>query len=152
MMTPGRLRAGAVATDGTDSDAVLASSRFSKTSSGYQGQSEGWTDLASDHQMDWTYTAGPARKRREAGQTGLTGPAGGQHLILAIGFATSIPAAVSVARASLASGFAGTQRAYTARWRQYLATLNPVPRSAAQSATACGRTRSGRRGWRRRQW
>ena len=47
-----------VATDGTDSDAVLASSGFRKTSSGYQGQSEGWTDLASDHQMDWTYTAG----------------------------------------------------------------------------------------------
>ena len=47
-----------VATDGTDSDAVLASSGFRKTSSGYQGQSDGWTDLASDHQMDWTYTAG----------------------------------------------------------------------------------------------
>jgi glucoamylase len=46
-----------VATDGTNSDAMLASSGFSEISSGYQGQSDGWTDLASDHQMDWTYTA-----------------------------------------------------------------------------------------------
>ena len=124
-----------VATDGTNSDAVLASSGFSKTSSGYQGQSDGWTDLAGDHQMDWTYTAGQPGNVVQTGQTALTGLAGGQHLTLAIGFATSTSAAVSVARASLASRFAGTQRAYAAGWHQYLATLNPVPRSAAQSAT-----------------
>ena len=124
-----------VAADGTNSDAVLASSGFSKTSSGYQGQSDGWTDLASDHQMDWTYTAGQPGNVVQTGQTALTGLAGGQHLTLAIGFATSTSAAVSVARASLASRFAGTQRAYAAGWHQYLATLNPVPRSAAQSAT-----------------
>ena len=124
-----------VATDGANSDAVLASSGFSKTSSGYQGQSDGWTDLASDHQMDWTYTASQPGNVVQTGQTALTGLAGGQHLTLAIGFATSTPAAVSVARASLASGFAGTQRAYAAGWHQYLATLNPVPRSAARSAT-----------------
>jgi glucoamylase len=124
-----------VATDGTNSDAVLASSGFSKTSSGYQGQSDGWTDLASDHQMDWTYTASQPGNVVQTGQTALTGLPGGQHLTLAIGFATSTPAAVSVARASLASSFAGTQRAYAAGWHQYLATLNPVPRSAARSVT-----------------
>ncbi|HEU5392532.1 MAG TPA: glycoside hydrolase family 15 protein [Streptosporangiaceae bacterium] len=124
-----------VATDGTNSDAVLASSSFSKTSSGYQGQSDGWTDLASDHQMDWTYTASQPGNVVQTGQTALTGLAGGQHLTLAIGFAASTPAAVSAARASLASRFAGTQRAYAAGWHQYLATLKPVPRSAARSAT-----------------
>ena len=46
-----------VATDGTSSDAVVASRGFTKTSSGYQGVSDGWTDLDSDHRMDWTYTA-----------------------------------------------------------------------------------------------
>jgi len=46
-----------VATDGTTSDAVIPSRGFTKTSSGYQGTSDGWTDLATDHQMDWTYTA-----------------------------------------------------------------------------------------------
>jgi glucoamylase len=124
-----------VATDGTNSDAVLASSGFSKTSSGYQGQSDGWTDLASDHQMDWTYTADQPGNVVQTGQTQLTGLAGGQHLTLAIGFATTTSAAVSTARASLASGFARTQQAYVAGWHQYLATLNPVPRSAAQYPT-----------------
>lgn len=124
-----------VATDGTNSDAVLASSGFSKTSSGYQGQSDGWTDLASDHQMDWTYTADQPGNVVQTGQTQLTGLAGGQHLTLAIGFATSTSAAVSTARASLASGFADIQQAYAAGWHQYLATLNPVPRSAAQYPT-----------------
>ena len=124
-----------VATDGTNSDAVLASSGFSKTSSGYQGQSDGWTDLASDHQMDWTYTASQPGNVVQTGQTALTGLAGGQHLTLAIGFATSTSAAVSVARASLASRFAAVQQAYAAGWHRYIATLNPVPRSAARSAT-----------------
>jgi glucoamylase len=124
-----------VATDGTNSDAVLASSGFSKSSSGYQGQSDGWTDLASDHQMDWTYTASQPGNIVQTGQTALTGLAGGQRLTLAIGFAATASAAVSTARESLASRFAGIQQAYAAGWHHYLATLNPVPRSAARSAT-----------------
>jgi glucoamylase len=128
-------RGALVATDGTNSDAVLASNGFSKTSSGYQGVSDGWTDLASDHQMDWTYTAAQPGNVVQTGQTGLTGLTGRQRLTLAIGFATTTTAAVSTARASLASGFARVQQAYAAGWHDYLATLNPVPRSAAQSAT-----------------
>jgi glucoamylase len=124
-----------VATDGTTSDAVLPSRGFTKTSSGYQGQSDGWTDLASDHQMDWTYTAAQPGNVVQTGQTSLSGLTGRQHLTLAIGFATTTAAAVSTARASLTSGFAAVQQAYAAGWHQYLATLRPVPRSAAQSAT-----------------
>ena len=49
----GTTRHGAlVATDGTNSDAVLASRGFRRTSSGYLGTSDGWTDLAGDHRMD----------------------------------------------------------------------------------------------------
>jgi glucoamylase len=124
-----------VATDGTTSDAVLPSRGFTKTSSGYQGQSDGWTDLASDHQMDWTYTAAQPGNVVQIGQTSLSGLTGRQHLTIAIGFATTTRAAVSTARASLTSGFAAVQQGYAAGWHQYLATLKPVPRSAAQSAT-----------------
>ena len=35
-----------------------------RTSSGYLGTSDGWTDLATDHRMDWTYDAAPPRQRR----------------------------------------------------------------------------------------
>jgi glucoamylase len=124
-----------VATDGTNSDAVLASSGFGKTSSGYQGVSDGWTDLATDHHMDWTYFADQPGNVVQTGQTDLTGLSGRQRLTLAIGFATTTTAAVSTARASLASGFAADARAYAAGWHRYLATLKPVPQSATQWAT-----------------
>ena len=62
-----------VAGDGTSSDAVLASSGFVKTSSGYQGMSDGWTDLATDHQMNWSYTAAKPGNVVQTGQTTLTG-------------------------------------------------------------------------------
>ena len=129
-------RGALVATDGTNSDAVVASSGFSKTSSGYQGASDGWTDLASDHQMDWTYTAGQPGNVVQTGQTALTGLAGGQHLTLAIGFATTTVGRCPAARASLASRVRATcSIAYATGWHSYLATLKPVPRSAARSAT-----------------
>jgi glucoamylase len=124
-----------VATDGTSSDAVFASPGFTKASSGYQGASDGWTDLATDHQMDWTYTASQPGNVVQVGRTSLSGLTGRQHLTLAIGFATTTAAAVSTARDSLASGFTAERQAYAAGWHQYLATLKPVPRSAAQSAT-----------------
>jgi glucoamylase len=124
-----------VATDGTNSDAVVASSGFGKTSSGYQGVSDGWTDLATDHHMDWTYFADQPGNVVQTGQTDLTGLSGRQRLTLAIGFATTTTAAVSTARASLASGFAADARAYAAGWHRYLATLKPVPQSATQWAT-----------------
>ena len=128
-------RGALVATDGTNSDAVVASSGFSKTSSGYQGASDGWTDLATDHTMDWTYTAGQPGNVVQIGQTALTGVGGGQHLTLAIGFASTTDDAVSTARASLANGFGDVQHAYASGWHSYLATLKAVPRPAARWAT-----------------
>jgi glucoamylase len=124
-----------VATDGTSSDAVVASSGFGKTSSGYQGVSDGWTDLASDHHMDWTYFADQPGNVVQTAQTDLTGLSGRQRLTLAIGFGITTTAALSTARASLASGFAADAQAYAAGWHRYLATLKPVPQSATHWAT-----------------
>ncbi|MDT4902550.1 MAG: glucoamylase, partial [Pseudonocardiales bacterium] len=124
-----------VAGDATASDAVVSSSGFQRTSSGYQGTSDGWTDLATDHQMNWTYTAPRPGNVVQLGLTRLTGLTGRQHLTLAIGFATTETAAVSTARASLVTGFARAHRAYADGWHGYLSTLKPVPRSVAGAAT-----------------
>ena len=124
-----------VATDGTSSDAVVPSRGFTQTSSGYQSVSDGWTDLATDHRMDWTYTASQPGNVVQIGRTSLSGLTGRQHLTLAIGFATTTAAAVSTARDSLASDFTARRQAYAAGWHQYLETLKPVPQSATQSAT-----------------
>jgi len=124
-----------VATDGRRSDALVASGGFRKTSSGYLGVSDGWTDLASDHRMNWAYHASEPGNVVQTGLTRLTGLAGGRHLTLAIGFAVTTPGAVARAHASLAAGFGATWRRYSAGWHHYLASLRPVPGSARHFAT-----------------
>jgi glucoamylase len=122
---------GLVAADGELASAVLASSGFSKTSSGYLDRSDGWSDLRDDHRMDWSYVARARGNVVQTGATTLTGLPGGQHLTLALGFGRTPGAALATARASLARGFPSARDAYAAGWAGYLASLKPVPASAA---------------------
>jgi glucoamylase len=124
-----------VATDGTTSDAVAMSDGFTETSSGYLGTSDGWTDLSTDHQMDWTYTADQPGNVVQLGRTRLTGTTSHRHATLAIGFGTTTSDALAAAHSSLAAGFAGARQQYTEGWHQYLSSLYPVPRSARGYST-----------------
>jgi glucoamylase len=122
-----------LATDDVLSSAVVASTGFTKTSSGYLDRSDGWTDLRDDRTMDWSYTA-PARGNAvQTGATRLTGLPGAQHLRLALGFGEQDGAALGAARAALGRGFASARREYAAGWRRYFSSLQPVPDSAAGS-------------------
>ena len=124
---------GLVATDDVLSSAVLASSGFTKTSSGYLDRSDGWTDLRDDRRMDWSYTARERGNVVQLGATRLNGLAGGRRLQLALGFGRQPGAALSTARAALAKGFASARSEYAAGWRDYFSSLRPVPASAAGS-------------------
>ena len=124
---------GLVATDGRLSGAVLASSGFTETSSGYLERSDGWTDLQKNFKLDWSYTAHDRGNVVQTGATRLTGLAGGQRLRLALGFGRKANAAVDTARAALERGFASARREYSAGWRDYFASLDPVPDSARSS-------------------
>ena len=46
--------------DSRYASALAASPAPSQVSSGYQGASDGWTDLRSDHRMDWAYDTASA--------------------------------------------------------------------------------------------
>lgn len=123
---------GLVATDTTMASAVLASSGFTKTSTGYVDRSDGWTDLRDDHRMDWSYSAeSHPGNVGQIGKTRLTGVGNGRRMTLALGFGGDAAGALSTARAALERGFASAQRAYSAEWHRYLAQLRPVPKSAA---------------------
>jgi glucoamylase len=125
---------GLVATDDVLSSAVLASSGFTQTSSGYHDRSDGWTDLKDDRRMDWSYTARERGNVVQLGATRLTGLDGGQHLQLALGFHRRSPAAaLDVANATLARGFDAARADYSAGWRSYFASLEPVPAAARDS-------------------
>ena len=102
---------------------------FTATSSGYLGTSDGWTDLAGDHTMDWTYTAPDAGNVVQTGRTALTGLPGGRHLTLAVGFGATPRASSRVADASLRDGFAQVAAEYAFGWRRYLGSLDRPPAS-----------------------
>jgi glucoamylase len=122
-----------VATDDELSSAVVASTGFAKTSSGYLDRSDGWSDLRDDRTMDWSYTAARRGNVVQTGATTLTGLPGARRLRLALGFDEEDGAALDTARAALDRGFASARRAYTAGWRRYFSSLRRVPESAAGS-------------------
>src|SRR4051812_2265859 len=116
-----------LARDATMGSALVASPRFTRTSSGYLGTSDGYTDLQ-DFRMDWTYASAPDGNVVQTARTQLTGLRGGRRTTLALGFGSDAATARSAARASLADGRA--QTAYARGWARYLAGLKRSPATA----------------------
>jgi glucoamylase len=122
-------RGGLVAWDAQAASALLTDARFRRTSSGFLGTSDGWTDLRTDHRMNWAYD--PARDGNvvQTARTNLNGRRR-QEMTLALGFGADRRAALATARASLERGFAGADRAYRRGWHDYIAGLKRRPASA----------------------
>ena len=124
-----------LSSDGTTASAVVTSPELGKTSSGYLGTSDGWTDLASDHAMDWSYDAPSRGNVVQTGRVKVNGLANHQHFTVSIGFGSTESGALDTANASLAQGFDATRSAYDDGWAGYLGTLKPVPASASAWST-----------------
>jgi glucoamylase len=122
-----------VATDGRVASSLVAQPDFRRLSNGYAGTaSDGWKDISSDFDMDFTYSSAPNGNVVQTAETSLTGKPGAQHLTLALGFARgSTSEAYGVARAALTGGFAAASSAYAAGWHAYLGSLKPRPASAS---------------------
>ena len=115
--------------------ALAASPAPTRVSSGYQGASDGWTDLRSDFRMDWAYdTASAAGNVVQTARLPLTGVGGKRRATLALGFGAAPASAAATAKASLAGGFASAADRYAAGWREYLGGL-------ARPASVKGRER-----------
>src|SRR5947209_5972353 len=110
-----------VASDASASSALMSSPAFTKTSSGYLGTSDGWSDLSSNYAMDWNYNSAPDGNVMQTGRMELTGKPGSQDATLALGFGPSASAALAAAQASVAGGFDAAQLAYQSGWHGYLA-------------------------------
>ncbi len=123
-----------VAEDVKAGSALVASPGFTRTSSGYLGASDGWTDLRSDFRMDWTYTAAPKGNVVQTGRTALDGIAR-QRMTLVVGFGARGTEALSTARAALANGYDAAAASYAGGWHAYLAGLKPRPASASAFPT-----------------
>lgn len=122
---------GLLATDDVLSGAVLASSGFGQTSSGYLDRSDGWNDLQKNFKLDFSYTARERGNVVQTGATALTGLPGAQRLELALGFGRRPGAALGAARAALERGFASARSEYSAGWREYFSSLDRAPASVS---------------------
>lgn len=110
-----------VASDAKAASALVAAPAFTKTSNGYLGASDGWSDLQADDAMDWNYTSAPDGNVVQTGRLELTGKAKSQDATLALGFGPSALAARSAANASLTAGYGAAEAAYQSGWHDYLA-------------------------------
>ena len=99
--------------------ALVSSSGFEKTSSGFLSASDGYTDLLLHHRLDWSYSRAENGNVIQAAKVSCT------HLTLALGFGPTPSAAVESARASLQRGFASVSSEYVEGWRGYLQSLRP---------------------------
>jgi glucoamylase len=122
-----------LARDSQAGSALVTDPPLERTSSGYLGTSDGWTDLADDFTMDWTYRSAPNGNVVQTGSTGVTGVEGKQHLTLAVGFGRGPGVANATASKSLAAGFASSLSEYQAGWASYLDSVNKPPASVGSS-------------------
>ncbi|HTE69526.1 MAG TPA: glucan 1,4-alpha-glucosidase, partial [Actinomycetes bacterium] len=116
--------------DGPVASALVSSSGFARTSSGFVGASDGWTDLAADRQLDWDYDSATDGNVLQTGEIPLkTGPDDATMFTLALGFGDSASGAESSARASLARTFPLRAAAYQNGWHGYLKSLRAAPKA-----------------------
>ena len=130
-----------LAGEGDVASALVASTGFARTSSGFAGVSDGWTDLEGNRQLDWSYDSAPDGNVLQTGEVPVKGDA--TTFTLALGFAESPAAAEQTARASLARSFPERAGAYQRGWHEYLDSLHPAGR-AARRADRCDTGLTGR--------
>lgn len=105
---------------------------FDRTSTGYLGTSDGWTDLKDDQTLDHTYdSAGPGNIVQVGRVGGVTGKGAHQRARLSLGFGPDTSAARTVADETLSTPFRTTARRYAHGWHSWLRSIRRVPASAA---------------------
>ena len=119
-----------LATGDSAASALVASPAFTRTSSGFAGSSDGYTDLTAHRRMDWTYSSAPNGNVIQTAELALTGRSGSQNATLGLGFGRTAAAAQSTVHASMAGGFDWADAAYRSGWHDYLHG-KPVPWSVA---------------------
>lgn len=105
--------------------AMGASEPFSKTSCGYVGRSDGWTDLTSNLQMDWEYDSA------EDGNVAMTAeiiPA--RPFTLGLAFGDTLHGAVTVLLQSLATPFELQKEKFLEQWERPTRGILPLETSS----------------------
>ncbi|MBN1207855.1 MAG: glucoamylase [Myxococcaceae bacterium] len=118
-----------LARDGAAASALLARPAFERTSSGYLGTSDGWTDLRGDFAMDWSHRSAPEGNVVQTGRLPVNGLGARQHVTIALGFGATSAEAREAAQRSLGDGFEQVAARYADGWHAWLDSLPPAPPS-----------------------
>ena len=124
-----------VSSDADVASVVVTRPAMTRTSSGYAGTSDGWSDLRDDHRMDWTYTAPAPGNVVQTGRVPVNGLRHHRGFTLALGFGRSVDAALVAARTSVGSAFAAKRAAYDRGWGRYLRSIRSAPKSVGRFTT-----------------
>ena len=124
-----------VASNGSVSSALAASTGFGQASTGYVGSSsDGETALTSGYTLGTSYSSVPSGGHiDQIGQIPVAA-SGSTTFTLALAFDSSQSAAISDAAASLAAGFASLEASFESGWDSWLGGLNAPPASVTGSA------------------
>jgi glucoamylase len=121
---------GLFAQGGSSCLCLIADAGFVRSSAGFVGVSDGWSDFAQHGQMTWRYT------RAAAGNVALLGELGGNRGVLALGFASTPEGSRTLARSSLAEGFGAIRARFVGGWEAWGAGLElsaPTPALAREA-------------------
>ena len=124
-----------VASNGSASSALAASTGFSQTTTGYVGSSsDGSSQLTSSHALTTTYSsASTAGHIVQVAQIPVAA-SGSTTFTLALAFDSTQSAAVSDAAASLAAGFSSLESSFESGWHSWVGGLNSPPASVTGSS------------------
>ncbi|WP_417310420.1 glycoside hydrolase family 15 protein [Devosia sp.] len=112
------------AQDGAAALCLRADCGFVKTSAGYAGTSDGWTDFDRHGDMTWQYAEAPD------GNIALTGALRANSGKLVLAFAETLDGARTLARSSLADDYDATRDLFVTQWENWARTLK-IPHTAA---------------------
>jgi glucoamylase len=124
-----------VASNGSVSSALAASTGFTQSTTGYVGTaSDGSAMLASSHALTTTYSSATTAGHIVQVAQIPVAASGSTTFTLALGFDSTQSAAISDAAASLAAGFSSLETSFESGWHSWVGGLNAPPASVTGSS------------------
>ena len=115
--------------------ALCASAPFLRTSCGYVGASDGWTDLADNFEMDWTFDSA------EKGNIALTGEidlSRGHEFTLGLAFGNGLHGAVTTLLQSLDIPFAKHRDRFVEQWQRICKRMSAISTASGDGGALYG--------------
>ena len=103
--------------------ALVATAPFSRTSCGYVGHSDGWTDLAANFQMDWEFDHATDGNIALTGQLDLSAH---REFTLGLAFGDTQHHAITTLLQALGTPFEAHHKRYTEQWDRTSAHQMPL--------------------------